>query len=111
MTRTHRYTFFRNFPKKSQTKLKNKLRDIVKHRTSNTLGVQINKVNQVLRGWKHYFGGIGYPRGVFFRINGFVVNRFYRWHRRLSQRRSKYLSRGAYEKLRQAGLEYLPTTR
>ncbi|WP_133309549.1 group II intron reverse transcriptase/maturase [Parashewanella spongiae] len=97
--------------KKSQTKLKNKLRDIVKHRTSNTLGVQINKVNQVLRGWKHYFAGIGYPRGVFFRINGVVVNRFYRWYRRLSQRRSKYLSRGAYEKLRQAGLEYLPTTR
>ncbi|RJY07030.1 hypothetical protein D5R81_16835 [Parashewanella spongiae] len=68
----------------------------------------INKVNQVQRGWKHYFGGIGYPRAIFFRINGFVVNRFYRWHRRLSQRLSKYLSRGAYEKLRQAGLEYLP---
>ncbi|RJY06429.1 hypothetical protein D5R81_17815 [Parashewanella spongiae] len=47
--------------KKSQTKLKNKLRAIVKHRTSNTLSVLISKVNQVLRGWKHYLGGIGYP--------------------------------------------------
>jgi group II intron reverse transcriptase/maturase len=97
--------------KKSQEKLKNTLRDIVKHRTSHTLDVLVERVNRVLRGWKNYFGQIGYPRQVFFKMDWFLVARFYRWSRSRSQRRSLYLSRDTWDKLRKAGLEYLQPVR
>ena len=34
----------------------------------------------------------GYPKRVFFMMDCFVIARFYRWSRRLSQRRSKCLA-------------------
>lgn len=93
--------------KKSQEKLKNTLRDIVKHRTSSTLEVLVSRVNRVLIGWKSYFGQIGYPRQVFFKMDWFLVGRFYRWSRSRSQRRSLYLSRDTWSKLHKAGLVFL----
>lgn len=93
--------------KKSQEKLKNTLRDIVKHRTSQTLEVLIARVDRVLIGWRNYFGKIGYPRQVFFKMDWFLVARFYRWSRSRSQRRSLYLSRDTWDKLRKAGLVFL----
>ena len=43
-------------------------------------------------------------------LDWFVVARFYRWSRKRSQRKSKYLAQGAYKKLLKAGLEYLQPT-
>ena len=97
--------------KKSQEKLKSTLREIVKHRTSHTVEVLVERVNRVLRGWKNYFNKVGYPRQVFFKMDWFLVARFYRWSRSRSQRRSLYLSRDAWDKLRKVGLEYLQPER
>jgi len=96
--------------KKSQSKFKEAVRDIVKHRTSQILEVLVERANRVIRGWKQYFGKVGYPRKIFFMLDWFVVARFYRWSRNRSQRKSKYLAQGAYKKLRKAGLEYLQPT-
>ena len=93
--------------KKSQKKLKNTLRELVKHRTLLTIDVLISRVNRVLSGWKNYFGKVGYPRQVFFKMDWFLVARFYRWSKSRSQRRSLYLSRDAWDKLRKAGLVFL----
>lgn len=93
--------------KKSQKKLKEAIREIVKHRTSATLEVLVARVNRVTRGWKNYFGEVGYPRRIFFQLDWFVVARFYRWSRNRSQRKSRYLAQDAWRKLRAAGLVYL----
>lgn len=79
--------------KKSQHRFKATIREIVKHRTSLTLSQLIAKVNPIVRGWRNYFNSCGYPCRVFFRMDWFVVARFYRWAKRLSQRRSKCLIR------------------
>ena len=91
--------------KKSQMKFKNTIRNIVKHRTSRNMGELIGSVNPVIRGWRNYFSQCGYPKRVFFKMDWFVVARFYRWSRRLSQRRSKCLAPDALKILRQNGLE------
>lgn len=93
--------------KKSQKKFKEAIREVVKHRTSATLDVLIARVNRIVRGWKNYFGGVGYPRKIFFKLDWFVVARFYRWSRNRSQRKSRYLAQDAWRKLRAAGLVYL----
>ena len=93
--------------KKSQAKLKETIRDIVKHRTSLKLGQLIAKVNPVLRGWHNYFKVVGYPRQVFFKMDWFVVGRFYRWSKKRSQRGSKYLTQDAWKKLRYEKLMFL----
>ena len=97
--------------KKSQGKLKETIRDIVKHRTSRTLDQLIAKVNPVIRGWHNYFREIGYPRQVFFKMDWFIVGRFYRWSRRLSQRRCRRLSQDAWRILRLRGLIFLQPVR
>ena len=93
--------------KKSQRKFKEAIRQIVKHRTSRTLDELINKVNPIIRGWHNYFHVIGYPRQVFFKMDWFIVARFYRWSQRLSQRRCKHLTQDAWRTLRLSGLIYL----
>lgn len=91
--------------KKSQMKFKNTIRGIVKHRTSRNLEELIAAVNPVIRGWRNYFSQCGYPKHVFFKMDWFVVARFYRWSRRLSQRRSKRLAPDALKTLSKEGLE------
>jgi len=54
---------------KSQKKLKDVIRNIIKHQTSHDLDLLISKVNTILRGWCNYFKGIGYPRQVFFKLD------------------------------------------
>ncbi len=90
---------------KSQQRFKAAIRDIVKHRTSLTLSELIAKVNPIVRGWRNYFNSCGYPNPIFFKMDWFVVARFYRWAKRLSQRRSKCLTPDPLKKLIQAGLE------
>ena len=97
--------------KKSQRKLKETIRDIVKHRTSRTLDQLIAKVNPIIRGWYNYFREIGYPRQVFFKMDWFIVGRFYRWSRRLSQRRCKRLTQDAWKILRLRGLIFFQPVR
>jgi RNA-directed DNA polymerase len=96
--------------KKSQEKLKNAIRDIVKHRTGRKLEQLIRKINPILRGWKNYFCKVGNPKQVFFMIDWFVVARFYRWYKRLSQRSGKYLTQNAWKKLKAKGLNLLQPT-
>jgi hypothetical protein len=91
--------------KKSQMKFKDMIRGIVKHRTSRNLEELIAAVNPVIRGWRNYFSQCGYPKHVFFKMDWFVVARFYRWSRRLSQRRSKRLAPDAVKTLSREGLE------
>ena len=91
--------------KKSQERFKAAIRDIVKHRTSLTLNELIAKVNLIVRGWRNYFNSCGYPNRIFFKMDWFVVARFYRWANRLSQRRSKCLTPDPLKKLMQKGLE------
>jgi len=91
--------------KKSQARFKDAIREIVKHRTSLTLPELIGKVNPIVRGWKNYFRSCGYPSRIFFKMDWFLVARFYRWAGRLSQRRSKCLAPDPLRKLIASGLE------
>lgn len=105
-------TYLRVQPsKKSQKRFKAAIRDIVKHRTSLTLSELIAKVNPIVRGWRNYFKSCGYPNHIFFKMGWFVVGRFYRWARRLSQRRSKCLTPDPLKKLIQEGLELFGPSR
>ena len=79
----------------------------MKHRTPLILEQLIGQVNPLIRGWRNYFSGVGYPRQVFFKLDWFVCARFYRWSRRLSQRGSKRLTQNAWKELRKAGLQFL----
>lgn len=90
---------------KSQERFKAAIRDIVKHRTSLTLSELIARVNPIVRGWRNYFNSCGYPNRIFFKMDWFVVARFYRWANRLSQRRSKCLTPDPLKKLMKTGLE------
>jgi group II intron reverse transcriptase/maturase len=96
---------------KSQKKYKEELRNIVKHRTSQTMDVLIARVNRINRGWKNYFSKVGYPREVYFKLDWFVVGRFYRWSQSRSQRGSKYLTQDAWGKLKLAGYQPLQPTK
>ena len=87
------------------------IRQIVKHRTSRTLDELIAKVNPIIRGWYNYFHGIGYPRQVFFKLDWFIAGRFYRWAKRLSQRKCKRLTLDAWRILRIHGLIILQPVR
>jgi hypothetical protein len=91
--------------KKSQERFKAAIRDIVKHRTSLTLRELIAKLNPIVRGWRNYFNSCGYPNRIFFKMDWFVVARFYRWANRLSQRRSKCLIPDPLKKLMKTGME------
>jgi len=97
--------------KKSQERFKGAIREIVKHRTSLTLTELIAKVNPIVRGWGNYFRSCGYPNRIFFKMDWFLVARFYRWAKRLSQRRSKCLTPDPLSKLIQSGLELLKPPR
>jgi len=91
--------------KKSQQRFRAAIRDIVKHRTSLTLSQIIAEVNPIVRGWRNYFNSCGYPKRTFFKMDWFIVARFYRWARRLSQRRSKCLAPDPLKKLIEKGPE------
>lgn len=95
--------------KKSQKKFKDAIREIVKHRTSKRLPQLIAEVNPIIRGWKNYFSQSGYPQKVFFVMDWFVIGRFYRWAKRLSQRSSKCLIPGTWKILWKKGLEFFVT--
>ena len=86
-------------------RFKEAIREIVKHRTSFKLIELIDKVNPIVRGWRNYFKACGYPNRIFFKMDWFLVARFYRWARRLSQRRSKCLTPDPLKTLMKSGLE------
>lgn len=83
--------------KKSQMKFKETIRKVVKHRTSKTLEQLIDEVNPIILGWDNYFSQCGYPQRVFFKMDWFVVGRFYRWSKRLSQRSQQVSGTGCVE--------------
>lgn len=68
----------------------------------------IDEVNDLLRGWKHYFG-YGYPRRVFRAVNLYALERFRRFLRGKSQRACKPLRQGEtfYRAFRRLGFSPL----
>lgn len=104
----NRKTYIKIQPAKgSMAQFKDRIRQIVKHRTPLTLGQLIDRVNPIIRGWGNYFAAAGHPRAVFYILNRFVQSRFYRWSRRLSQRAGKRLAQNAWKVLGKAGLQRL----
>jgi RNA-directed DNA polymerase len=70
--------------------------------------VAIDELNDLLRGWKRYFG-YGYPRRVFRFVNFYVVESLRRFLRRKSQRACNPLRRGEtlYRAVRRLGYKPL----
>lgn len=97
--------------KKSQKKFKDNIRNIVKHRTSKTLEKLIEEMNPIIDGWKNYFVRCGYPKQVFFKMDWFIVGRFYRWAKSRSQRSSKCLTPNTWKILKKKGLGFFVVTR
>jgi len=89
-----------------------RLRDKIRAKTASgykkPLLEVIEEVNTILRGWANYFC-YGYPRKAFRDVNHFARNRFQRFLRNRSQRRSKPFRAGEslYAGLQRYGLRYL----
>lgn len=92
--------------KTSIRRIKDKIRDIVKHRTSLTLNELVRRINYLVRGWRNYFYIKGMDKRIFYRLDYFMTGRFYRWSKRLSQRSSKILTPSVYGVLKRRGLEF-----
>lgn len=93
--------------RKSQARLREKIRRIVRSGNKQPIPEMIEDVNKVLAGWANYFR-YGYPRKAFRGINHYVRDRLTRHMLRRSQRRCRRL-RGPtmYAALQRAGLIYL----
>ena len=105
----NRYNKFKSYIKiepstKAINKLKETIRNIVKHKTSRTLHLMIVKLNPIIRGWINYFRIIGNPRDIFAKLDRFVNHRFYQWAKRLSQRKSKSFMQNSWKILAKNGL-------
>jgi len=95
---------------KSQQRPRDKIREILNRRTANRAVEDVVKeVNQVLRGWGHYFY-YGMPQKAMRRMNHFAEQRLRKWLTRRRQRRgpgyTHYPTKTIYEQL---GLYRLPT--
>lgn len=79
------------FPsKKAESRMREKVRETIRHGFRKPLPETIADLNRVLRGWRNYFH-FGYPRMAFRRINYFTLRRLVGSLRRRSQRRMKIL--------------------
>ena len=97
------------FPSKTAlARLRDKVRLLTSgQRCFQPIPVVIAEVNQLLRGWKAYFGH-GYPRVAFRKINRFVQDRLIRHLRRRSQRPYRPpVGVTYYAHLQALGLEFL----
>ena len=92
--------------KTSIKRIKDKIRNIVKHRTNLPLDELIRRLKYLVRGWRNYFYIKGMDKRIFYRLDFFMTGRFYRWSKRLSQRSSKILTPSIYGVLKQRGLEF-----
>lgn len=104
--RPHRYLNL--FPSaKAVARVREKIRAITRW-SSRPLREIVDDLNQVLRGWRQYFGQ-GYPRKVFRDVNYFVLERFRRMLRQKSQRRCRPFRAGEsiYRGLRRYGYQPL----
>ena len=98
--------------KKSERKLREKLRDLLNRGTRNRpVPEMVGEVNRMLRGWQNYFY-FGQPQRVMRRVNHFAEQRLRKWLMRRRQRRgpgySQYPTAKLYEDI---GLHRLPTAR
>ena len=74
--------------KKAEKKLRERLRDVTNSGYKRSLRETIKQVNQIIRGWKNYFG-VGYPRQSFRAINAYMLTRFHAFLEHRSQRKCK----------------------
>jgi group II intron reverse transcriptase/maturase len=97
------------FPsKKSQKKLRGKLRGILTPGNKKNARRLAAELNSVLIGWRNYFSAPGtYPRKAFRDANWYLNQRLNRFYRRKSQRRSTLYGQRAYEHVVKAGLVVL----
>jgi RNA-directed DNA polymerase len=84
--RGHRY--LNVFPsKKSLGRERGKLRDMTGSSSGHIpIPTLIQRINRHLGGWANYFGGVGYPRQAFRKINAFIRERLAAHLQRRSQR-------------------------
>ena len=94
--------------KRSQARVREKLRGLTSARMKTSLPDTIAAVNALLRGWTTYFR-YGYPRGAFRALNYYLQGRFRCFLRNRSQRRSRPFRRGEslYAGLHRYGLRCL----
>jgi RNA-directed DNA polymerase len=94
--------------KKAMAHLRDKIRERTRAGYKKPLGVVIEEVNVILRGWSNYFR-YGHPRRAFWDVNHFVRCRFKQFLRNRSQRRSHPFREGErlYAGLQRYGLLYL----
>jgi group II intron reverse transcriptase/maturase len=96
------------FSKKSQQKLREKIRAILVPGNQKDARQLAAELNQTLIGWRNYFNAPGsYPRQAFRDVNWYLCESLSRFYRRKSQRRSKLYGQRAYEHLVKAGLVIL----
>jgi RNA-directed DNA polymerase len=87
--------------KKSEQKVRSKLRDYLKHGGHLPPEQVANELNRMLRGWLNYFEmeGISYPTMSKRRLRYYLQNRLHRYYGRKSQRKSKLYRENAFEVL------------
>jgi RNA-directed DNA polymerase len=84
-----RQKYLNMFPAdKSAEGIKSKIKEKTGKPNQSSLIDVITDLNRTLRGWANYFQ-LGYPRKVFRDVNYYVLQRFYRFTKNRSQRRSK----------------------
>ncbi|AEI15875.1 RNA-directed DNA polymerase (Reverse transcriptase) [Flexistipes sinusarabici DSM 4947] len=115
MVRSH-YTiggsYIRTQPsRKSQQRYRDKVRKIVKSRTYLTFAEMIKAINRLNIGWYNYFDGLLNTSKVYYKLDWFIVRRFYRWSQRLSQRKSRFLTPSTSRILIKEGLIFLAFAR
>ena len=93
------------FPsKQAEQRLREKIRQKTSCHNKQPVPELIGELNRLLRGWGEYFK-VGYPSGVFRRVNGYVGHRIACHLRRRSQRRCRQLDGDSlYASLTRAGL-------
>lgn len=87
--------------RKSENKIREKLRELLRHRGHFPPDRVAKDLNTILRGWLNYFDipGVSYPAMSRRRIRHYLVERLYRYYNRKSQRRSRLYGTQAFDLL------------
>ena len=87
--------------KKSQKKVRSKIRDYLKSNGHKAPQILVNDLNAIQRGWINYFTihGVTYPNKAKRNLRYYLGKKLSRYYKRKSQRKSKLYNRGAMQVL------------
>ena len=87
--------------KKSQKKIRSKIREYLKYNGHNAPRKVADDLNAITRGWINYFSirGVTYPNMAKRDLRYYLCNKITRFYKRKSQRRCKLFHQGAFEVL------------